>query len=185
MSTRMGKAGAGLLTPEILHSALGKWYAPLGLRSVEFLSQPRPPTDTSDDYKVVYTAVFEPSSLAQARIELWLTDRGNLAFGFETRERIARRLNVRNFLSGFAAGHEPVRVELPGLLKMLEFSATGQLILVAKRTLFWLGGTTAALPGELRQELEVAGYGYLPWINALSKDSPLDRSRILTFKPWS
>ena len=91
-----------------LHSAFRDWYRQrLGDAGVAFTEINDPPVDPDDSYYVVYEVRFEPIDLDKARLEIWLTDSGQVAVGIETRERIARRLMVRTLRSGFVGGHEP------------------------------------------------------------------------------
>jgi hypothetical protein len=111
------------------HELFSSWFASKSAPDISFRESFPSTHDPADDYKVVYEAIFEPQSLDKARVEIWLTDKGDIAFGFETRQRIAARLSVANWRKGFAAGHEPRALSRDGVVALLSAISDGKLLL--------------------------------------------------------
>ena len=149
---------------------------------VAFHETTEPMVDPHARYLVVYEAVFEPRSLDQGRVEVWITNDGQVAVGFERRDRIAGRLGVRNTRQGFAAGHEPARVEPMGLKALLTLVASGGIV-VSARVLPWigLGSTSACANEEALESLAVAGYEKTGWLRQTVRVG----TRKLKFAPWT
>jgi hypothetical protein len=165
-----------------LRAALADWYRNSGASDqVAFREVTAPPDDPDDDYLVVYEAVFEPSSLEMARVDVWLTDDGYVAIGLEKRGRIAKRLGVKGNPIRFAAGHEPAAVSLPDLLSLLDAAAGGHLAIIARANrLFGLWSTKAAMDPDTYDRLEASGHRDLDWIVRLDHRT----GQILRFRPW-
>jgi hypothetical protein len=175
----------GTLLPDEFSARLSDWAlrnAPSTVRLVE--DRPHK-SEEVDDYDVIYTARFEPHSLEQAQVEIWLTDDGFIGVGFDTKERIAKRLSTRTFRHGFAEGFEPCERDPTRLFAFLDHISHGRFCIVAQ---VWpvvgLGKTWAAMspsvadagawdqmigPGGWIKAPPVALFGtrhllaYLPW----------------------
>src|ERR1700761_7905426 len=87
--------------------ALDTWFDDRHAESVQRVHVDNPAKDPHARYEVIREIAFEPASLEVGRVELWFTKSGEISIGFETVERVAKRLGVRAAKSGFAAGHEP------------------------------------------------------------------------------
>lgn len=131
---------------ENLSQELKKWLSAKGLVSVDFQEATDLAYDPQDDYRVVYQAEFLPEAPRQARLEIHLTDDGYVGIGFETRQRIAIRLGVRNRRDGFAGGFEPSLSQIDQLMFILDCVATGDVLIQARTILLCgLGHTRAFL----------------------------------------
>jgi hypothetical protein len=178
------------MLPADAHELLSSWFASKNVADISFREAFPSTHDPSDDYNVVYEASFEPQTLDKARIEIWVTDRGNIAFGFETRQRIAARLSVTNRLKRrrFAAGHEPITVTRDGVLALLSAISDGKLLLNARTFFGVLDGTRAAMGEDDRQLLVSGGYNYLDWIGVVrERIVPLNfgiSGTLIRFQPW-
>jgi hypothetical protein len=82
---------------------------------VEFKESFSPEFDPNDDYRIVYEAVFAPTALDKARIEVGLTDEGFVAVCIETYKRIVQRLELRAIRHGCVVWHEPRQATKEGL----------------------------------------------------------------------
>jgi hypothetical protein len=176
------------MSPEDLRELLASWFSGRSVTGVSFHEVIPTSYDSNDDYKVVYEAVFEPQSLEKARIEIWLTEEGRLALGFETRRRVATRLGLANWRNGFASGHEPGVVTPEGLLALLTVAAEGKIMLQLKTVFGVLGRISAAMTKGDRRILEAAGYAHVSWISIVkdrSARSGFPRlERLVRYWPW-
>jgi hypothetical protein len=166
-----------------LSQELKKWLSAKGLVSVDFQEATDLAFDPQDDYRVVYQAEFLPKAPQQARLEVHLTDKGNVGIGFESRQRVANRLGVRNLRDGFVGGFEPSVPQIEELLLILNLVAAGEVIVRATvMPCFGLGRTRTYLTrkhdgarAELRPELNFSA-------PAASRNGPLTKT--LTFEAW-
>jgi hypothetical protein len=176
------------MVPGDAHALLSNWYRTKGSSDVSFQESFPSARDPADSYKVVYEAVFEPRALDKARIEIWLTDEGNVAFGFETRQRLAARLSVAHWRRGFAAGHEPRPLERGGILAFLEAVSDGKLLLEARKLFGVLDGVRAVMSEGDREALQSAGYGHVDWIGIARDRTMPDMfsvfGTLVQFRPW-
>jgi hypothetical protein len=157
------------MTPQYLHSFIETWLKSNDLILVtEFWGNFTPRNDPQDDYEVTYQAVLEPNTDDRARVEVWLTKEARIAIGIETRERLARRLGLRKFRGGFAAGREPGSVSEGSLRMLLEAAARG-LFGIRYFKLFGLLGSTEAVMSQANHST-LARYDpqYFKWIVPLS-----------------
>lgn len=130
-----------------LRNALRTWYG-AEERSVAFNERiVHDDMDDADSYRVVYEARFHSESLNVATVELWLTEDGGVAIGFERRERVARALGTRAYQPHrFAAGHEPRDLSIAAVLDVLTAIAHGRVGLEAMALpLFGIVSTRAVL----------------------------------------
>jgi hypothetical protein len=128
---RQPHVGAGI-SIENLSQELKKWLLAKGFVSVDFQEATDLAYDLQDDYRVVYQAEFLPDAPQQARLEVHLTDDGYVGIGFETRQRVANRLGIRNQQDGFAGGFEPSLRQMDKLLFILDCLAAGEVIVRAR-----------------------------------------------------
>ena len=178
------------LRPERARQLLSEWFATRHTTSVAFREETNPKNDPQDDYLIAYEAVFEPDSLDQAYVDIGVTPDGCVAIGFETRERIAARLGVKNRRSGFASGHEPYPLSEQGLLAILDVIANGQ-IAIPTKVLPWIGlgpfgvGLFKALVlPESLETLVANGYGPVTWLQAAKQSEFSVGDHFLHFRPW-
>jgi hypothetical protein len=172
------------LTPESAQQLLREWYANRATSAVDMRENFTPAPDPDASYRVVYEAAFEPS-LDQARIEIWVTDTGDVAIGFETWRRVASRLAVGSGSKRFVGGHEPIRLTSAGLMAILDLVASGGVAVSA--TLFpgigLLAATPIVAPGT-RAKLRASGYGPVEWLREGTISLALDLAQVLRFQPW-
>lgn len=116
-----------MLALERVRHLLSTWFATKHATTVAFREETNPTPDLDARYTVAYEAIFEPSSLDQARVELWVTTEGHVAIGFESHKRVAERLGVNGGHDRFATGHEPHRMSESGLLAVLDLIADGKI----------------------------------------------------------
>lgn len=164
-----------------LRASLAEWFDSRNPHGVEFRESVLPEIDRSDDYAIVYEAVFEPDDVTRSRIEIWVADDGAVAVGFETRERVAMRLGARPGRPGFAVGNEPVDMGLPGLLALLDCIADGELAINARSVLGVLAGVHAYVSPAVYEKLDGAGFT-ARWIRVGKSRS---QATMLTYAPWS
>ena len=149
----------------LLRTLLANWRAERRWTGVQFRETTTPSAPTfQDDYNVIYEAVFEPTAIHQARIELWLASSGHIAVGIETKERIAYRLGVKKAVKGFAAGHEPQAISEIGLRALLNAVADGHLSIRVKPSLLTLDSTRAVITRSDMSGLVAEGRMKYPWI---------------------
>jgi hypothetical protein len=176
------------MLPVDAHELLSSWFAGKDVPDITFRESFPATQDRADDYNVVYEAIFEPQTLDKARIEIWVTDEGNVAFGFETRQRIAARFAVANWRKGFAAGHEPRALSRDGVVALLSTISEGKLLLRIRTIFGVLGGIRAAMSEGDRQVLKSAGYDYIDWIGIPREPIVPLRFGIpgthVRFRPW-
>jgi hypothetical protein len=172
-----------------LHFSVVAWLSKNTLAShVDFRSDFAPPHDPQDDYRVVYEAALTPRRNAAAQIEIWLTDTGYIAVGIESRERLAGRLELRNFRRGFAAGHEPHRVNQEQIETVLGLLADGLFGVRYTKFLGVLISTIAVVPEAHYAVLAATGY---PSLRSIWRMSDLQAPRdirlfrgIAHYEPW-
>ena len=177
------------MTPEEIEAAILRWRSgrPRWL-DVEFREAHSPGRGRGDDYNVSYEAVFEPTALDKARLELWVTDTGYTAVGFESYDRLIQRLKVRCLRRGFVAGHEPRLVGPSAVSGILDAVADGkvQLRFIAKLGL--LLRTKAEMSASDLALLEESGYDRADWVCAQQKNvrrlSSWALSAVARYRPW-
>lgn len=135
---------------------------PAGIRTVE---RPVLETKNQGDYVVSYEVIFEPVSIKHMRLEIWLTNRGEVAIGLETQERVAQRIGCRVVRHGFASGHEPREVTADGLHTLLAAVANGELSIGFSAALGMLWSTWAVVRLSVLQRLNENRYGDLSWLS--------------------
>jgi hypothetical protein len=163
-----------------------EWFSSKRTDTVAFHESVDPVNDPYGSYVVRYEAIFEPITLDQARIELWVTAEDCVSIGFETRDRVAGRLSIKNRRSGFAAGHEPYPMTHQGLLALLEVIANGEIAIFA-RVVPWYGlGTTKALMlPERLHALSLKNYYPCGWLHSVKKFESTGTVRVLRYRPWN
>jgi hypothetical protein len=173
------------LTPKQVRQLLSEWFAAKQPTTVAFKEVIEPPFDPYADYSVVYEAIFEPPSLDQAAVELWVTRDGDVAIGFERRKRIAERLGVKSRNNRFAAGHEPRRMRESDLITILNSIATGE-IAVASTVMPFLGliSTKAVTLHAVLERLGPKGCSPVNWLNGVSREEFSRGGHFLRFRPW-
>jgi len=164
---------------------LHEWLREKRVSTVNFRERTDLTPDPNSRYALAYEAVFEPASLEQARVEVWLTADGQAAVGFETWSRIARRLGVKGESGRFAAGHEPHRMTSSGLLSLLDKVADAQIGLsTIVLPVIGLSSVTAVIGRDALESLVVDGYQPVSWLSAISRAEFSDRTDLLHFQPW-
>lgn len=144
-----------------------------------------PKNDPYVTYQVSYEAVFAPTSLDQARVEVWVTTDGRVAIGFEKASRVAERLNVRAVQDRFAAGHEPHDLSEAGLLSLLTRIADGGLALSpVVIPLVGLYSARAVVRDSALRDLTAAGYGPTKWLRSINDREFSTRRGSLHFGRW-
>lgn len=165
-------------------AALNEWFEQSGFKSIGFLENLEPASCRYDDYIVCYEAIFEPASLDQMRVELWFTDDGFTGIWLESRERIAKRLSIKNRASGSNAGHEPFLVEEHQLFKLLESVAAGAISIGVHIGLLGMDSFKAIASSETRESLARAEYRELDWLSQEGTDSYACSTRVLKYRSW-
>lgn len=79
------------LKPERVRQLLLDWFETKHTTTVAFREETDPAPDQDARYRVAYEAIFVPSRLDQARVEIWVTTVGEMAIGSERQKRIAER----------------------------------------------------------------------------------------------
>jgi hypothetical protein len=173
------------LKPERVRKILSEWFEVRRLNTVTFKEEINPENERYPDYFVVYKAVFEPHSLSQARVEIWLTNDGDVSIGFETWKRIAERLGIKGGNVQFAAGHEPARISETNLLAILDLMADGQIAISATvMPFFGLVSTNAVILQEILEELVSKGYFPVNWLKGVSQKKFSSKGNLLSYYRW-
>lgn len=163
---------------------LNAWINSKSLQTVVLQETHSPANDCSDDYVVEYEARFKTSGLTQAEVEVVLTSSGYIGVGFETRGRVAQRLNVRNARQGHAAGFEPCERDERQLLPFLELVCAGKVAICARcLPLIGLGRTEAIVDAQNLPPGFALGSNH--WLKAVGALKSPGRLRVLSFEPWS
>lgn len=161
------------------------WFHTKQTTAIRFTENTNPEKDPYARYAVAYEAVFEPSDLEKARLEIWVTTEGMVAAGIETRNRIAERLGVRGGkYKVFAAGHEPAEVSEAGLLALLTVVADGKIGISATcLPIVGIVRSKAVLLPDTDRFLESHGYD-ARWLTVVD-DFESDAFRhVLRFTRW-
>lgn len=175
-------------TSEKIREELKGFVARQALSNVSF----RETTDSANnpmegDYIVVYEAAFEPADLLHAYLKILVTDHGLIGLGFETRDRLARRLKVPLHLQkhAFAAGRELASLTVEELLDFVAIVARGQLVLQAKVGLFGLGRVRAFVTPDVGRALFACNDKSWDWISVSAKErAETFRTKVVRFEPW-
>jgi hypothetical protein len=153
---------------------------------ISFHEMNAPPGDSSDDYVVSYEASFKPKDFERAYLELFVTTDGYVGIGLETRERVARRLGIRNWRRrrAVAAGHEPGPLTTRQLQAFLAIVASARIVLVVQTGLFGLGSIKASIDPEDLAQLQPLTTHW-DWLSASSaQPKPSKRTKVVSFLPW-
>jgi hypothetical protein len=143
-----------------------------------------PAKDPHARYEVIHETAFEPASLEVGRVEVWLTESGEISIGFETVERVAKRLGVRAAKSGFAAGHEPQAMSRESLLALLDLVANGDVALHATIVpLIGISDVTAYTSATALARLAEMGYTATRWLRP--REQRGDGVSLLQYQPWT
>jgi hypothetical protein len=178
------------MTPDGAKAVISSWR---GSRrpyacDVEVRETLSPKRGVGDDYNVVYDVIFEPNVLDKARVELWFTDAGYIAVGFENYERFCNRLQITSHRHGFVAGHEPREVSQIGLIAIMDAISNGNISLRFVSKLGVLLRVGATMREADLSFLRDAGYDCTDWISILGKDtsqlSVWHLSEIAPYRPW-
>jgi hypothetical protein len=172
------------VTPDTAKTTLDTWFGDHHVESVHRIYVENPAKDPYARYKVIHETILEPTSLEMARVEVWFTDSDEIAIGFETIERVAKRLSVSSSKSGFAAGHEPQRVSREGLLVMLDIVAAGEIALHATiLPLVGVSGITAYTSSDALARLANVGYDVTQWLHARKQHGK--SISLLEYRAWT
>ncbi len=172
-----------MIKPERVRQLSSEWFVTRHTARVEFREGTQPENDPQDDYLIAYEAVFEPGSLDQARVELWVTPDGYIAIGFERWKRIAERLDIKCGNNRFAAGHEPQCMSESGLLAILDLIADGQIAISSSVIpLFGLVSTKAVVCHGILDELVSKGYSPTNWLKGVSQKK--FSTHLLQYRQW-
>jgi hypothetical protein len=160
------------------------------MRDVQFVEPVPQPMSPGDDYAVVYEAVFEPSSLTKASIEIWITDEGNVGIGFERISRIRKRFKARGVGIGskFVAGNEPMPVEQKTLAFILEAAANGKFLIVYSKLLDIVFCLRTYIMRERTEDMRESPFPALRWVRPYNPNRFLSSSGmrcVAGFAPWS
>lgn len=174
---------------EELRSVFDGWNAQdLSGRGIEFKETYNPEFDPNDDYRVIYEASFEPTTLDKARIEFWITDAGHVAVGIETYERIVQRLGLRAIRHGFAVGHEPRTATKDGLKTLFDAVTLGKIFIVVKSALRLATSAKIYMAAADCDAIARSGYRCSDWISSISDDDAASRffslGKVVNYRPW-
>jgi len=164
---------------------LREWFAIKSLHAVELLENEAPTNDQPNDYVLAYEAQFRAAHLDQATVEVWVTSAEYIGIGFEMRDRVAKRLGVRNLKDGFATGFEPSEKNEKNLFMFLDMVCEGK---VAIRASVWplvgLGKTEAVVLPEWMPEGHL-NFGPSDWVRTVPTLQSHVSRRIVQFRPWT
>lgn len=183
---QFGASNKQMIDPFKAQQVLSQWFTGRQARTITFKEETDPKNDPNEDYFVAYEAVFEPDSLDQTRVAVWVTMEGYVAIGLETHERIAKRLGVNCYKVGFAAGHEPTNITEEGLVAILDLIADGK-ILITPFVIPLLGliSSKAKVRIDVLEDLILRGYSHVRWLKTVSHKDLIDAKHLLEFRPWS
>jgi hypothetical protein len=175
------------MLPIDAHELISNWFVSQNASGVEFREAFPSTRDPTDDYKVVYEAIFEPQTLRKARVEIWITDQGNISFGFETRQRIAMRFSLANWRRGFAAGYEPRALSPDDLITLLQTVSDGKLSLSIRTFFGVLGRIRAVMSQEDRRALQDASRD-VDWVGITNRKTERPKfgisDTVVQFQSW-
>ena len=174
------------LDPVKAREIISHWFSARHTAAIAFKEDLNPRFDPDARYEVAYEATFEPMTLDQARVEVWITTDGNASIGFERRKRIAERLGIRNCNDRFAAGHEPNPVIASGLVAVLDMIADGQ-VAIAPTVIPILGliSTRAVMVREAVESLVSRGYPSVSWLQVTSTSALSSNKNLVRFHKWT
>ena len=182
VTTARSDNGLTHMTPSAAKMILDSWFRDRHVESVRCIHIEDPAKDPHSRYEVTLETVFEPTSLEMGRLELWLTKSGEISVGFETVERVAKRLNVKGIKSGFAAGHEPQEISKEGLLAVLDLVANGEIAIhPAVLPLIGISHVTAYTSAQALTRLVNAGYSATQWLHRRQHG---DNGSLLEYRAW-
>ena len=171
----------GERVPQILRD----WFATRKTDVVIFQEQLAPAPDPDASYEVKYEAVFEPTSLDQARVEVWVAADGQVAVGFEKLKRVAERMGVKVANDHFAAGHEPHLMTEPGLLLLLDTIADGEIAIDPTVVpLLGVTSTKAVITHDVLNALVSKGYAPVNWFKSVDRSEFSKKEGCLKFRRW-
>lgn len=171
------------MEPDRAAERVRAWLAARNPEGVVFEERFDPEAEPVEGYRVAYEATFTPASLTRARVEVWVTDSGFVAFGFDRWKRVAERLGRRGGFEWFAAGSEPVSMSESQLASLLDLSADGRISLwVASAPLFGLLTMRALVAGGTKERDGLGGRSF-DWLRERAPLVPA-LGRILEYEPW-
>ena len=175
------------LSPDDCRRTIARWLERRSGLATTLRESTGPSTDPSEDYVVAYEAVFEPKDLEHARLAIFVTTDGYVEVGLETRERLARRLGVKNWRRprGYGVGHQPGPMTVEQLTSLLDIVADAKFTLVAEVGLLGLGNVTAILRPEDATVLPDRSTSHWQWLTVSPKEvQHTSRVRVIRFAAW-
>lgn len=167
-----------------LSSVLRDWVAANSLQTVAFEEITSPANVPSEDYQARWEAHFRPQRPDQAQVDIVLTEGNFIGVGFETRAKVANRLNLRNIRQGYAAGFEPCEKSIAALLDFLDLVRQGKVAILARCwPIVGVGKTRAAV--SMHDLPSIIGFGPRGWLWPLADSRVELSSRVLRYGPWS
>jgi len=174
-----------LINIESIRKELSEWFKYKSFQTVNFCESVNPANDPNDDYIVTYEAVFEPQSIGQLRLELWVTNDGFISVGLETRDRVSSRLKISNSRDGFAAGFEPCELPKKDLLSILNMVSLGEIGIFAWTIpIIGLGSTYAVISSSKRSLLNRQGERSFYWLKNSKVRKFIKLANILKYRAW-
>lgn len=168
--------------PEGIRRALTDWYESRPACNVRYQVNEQPENSAFEDYSVAFEATFNPVSEAKSYIEIWVTPEGEIAIGFERWRRLARRLGVSYRRDQFAAGLEPIRMDVEEILSVLDLAYSGH-ISISVVTIPWIGIVSTKAVADEQACKQLKGKRCFPISQERTK-LKLPLSRILNYEPW-
>jgi hypothetical protein len=140
------------------------------------------------DYLVAYEAIFEPRDLEHAYLKISVTRNGCGQIGFETRSRLAQRLDTRLWTAkkAFAAGRELASINPGELVSFVRLVAGGKVKLQVGFGFSFrgFGSTRAVVSPEDLQSLGSQNPRSWDWLEVLSQEQSETSGQIVIYKPW-
>lgn len=176
------------VTAEEVRGALIRLVEERNYSEVTFHESTSPPNSPmEDDYVVSYEAEFLPTDLEHAYLKIMVTATGQVGIGFETRQRLAQRLQVAlgTRKKSFAAGRELASISTNELLDFVTVVAQGGVALQARVGLTGLGDVKAVITPDGARSIAAQNARHWNWIAVSARnvaDSP--NIRIVRFKTW-
>lgn len=174
---------AGLVDPRRGSELLRNWFTARDSDSVDFTEEFDPEIDRNDDYVVAYEARFSPEDLRRARVEVWITEKGLVAFGFEKETRVGMRVGKRVRGDSFATGMEPAGVSEKELISLLNLSAEGRIGLLATvLPVFGVVSVRALVADGTKQGIGLVSSAF-DWLHEETGNASTFGKRV-NYEPW-
>lgn len=172
-------------SPNQISRILNEWFERKSLKHVLMEEKFGKNQGTNSDYVEVYSCIFEPQNLHEARVEVFLTEDGLIGFGLEKWSRLFLRKNRKTNCVWFVAGKEPHTINSEALLRLLELFSRGSFYVKGFAfPVFGIQSSKVFINSDLMDQIRSTGYEIPNWLKIAKNQHEKSSATLFRFKQW-